>query len=130
MRKEDSGGYGYATGAKGFRWIESENMQKLENWKQYIDIRYFRGLVDDAKETIEKYGSFDLFVQGEDDILLPEDRIVEYDTDPWALPCGSEAYAYCSDCPDFANDENGKCICRKGYNITHQILGESKESLL
>lgn len=130
MRKEDSGGYGYATGAKGYRWLESESMQHLQDWKKYIDIRYFRSLVDDAKDTIGKYCDFNLFVQGEEGIILPEDRIVDYNTDPWTLPCRSEQYAYCSDCPDFANDDNGNCICKKGYDITNQILGESKEILV
>lgn len=130
MRKEDDGGFGYATGAKGYRWVESENMRNRDDWKKYIDIRYFRGLVDDAVAAIGLYCDFNLFVQGEDNILLPEDRIVEYDTDPWMLPCKSETYAYCSDCPDFENDEQGNCICKKGYNITNQILGESKEILV
>ena len=129
MRKEDNGGYGYATGAKGYRWLESESMAKLDDWKKYIDIRYFRGLVDDARDTIGKYCDFDIFVH-EESILKPEDRIVDYNVDPWMLPCRSEAYAYCSDCPDFENDENGNCICKKGYDITNQILGESKEILL
>ena len=130
MRKEDDGGFGYATGAKGYRWVESENMRNRDDWKKYIDIRYFRGLVDDAVAAIGLYCDFNLFVQGEDNILLPEDRIVEYDTDPWMLPCKSEIYAYCSDCPDFENDEQGNCICKKGYDITNQILGESKEILV
>lgn len=130
MRKESDGGYGFATGAKGYRWIESESMVKLNDWKKYIDIRYFRGLVDDARETISKYCDFDLFVRGEEDILNPGERIVEYDTDPWMLPCKSEKYAYCSDCPDFTNDDNGGCSCKQGYDISKQILGESKEIIL
>ena len=130
MRKEDDGGFGYATGAKGYRWLESERMKDLKDWKKYIDIRYFRGLVDDARETIGVYGDPDLFINGEDEIILPEERIEDYNDDPWKLPCKTEQYAYCSDCPDFANDENGNPRCNKGYNITNQILGESKEILL
>lgn len=130
MRKEDDGGFGYATGAKGYRWLESETMEKLTDWKKYIDIRYFRGLVDAAKDTIEQYCDFGLFVRGEDGILTPDEQIVDYDVDPWMLPCKSEAYAYCSDCPDFVNDDNGDCKCKQGYNITNQILGESKETIL
>lgn len=130
MRLEDDGGYGYATGAKGYRWLESESMQKLPNWKKFIDIRYFRGLVDTAKEAIGKYCDFDLFVRGDESIILPEEQIVEYDVDPWMLPCKSDQYAFCSDCPDFSEDENGNPVCKKGYNITNQILGESKEILV
>ena len=130
MRKEADETFGYATGAKGFRWVESEVMEKLDDWKKYIDIRYFRGLVDDARDTINKYCDFDLFVRGEEGIILPMEQMVEYDTEPWCLPCKSEQYAYCSDCPDFTNDDNGSCSCKQGYNITNQILGESKETIL
>lgn len=130
MRKESDGGYGYAVRTKGYRWLESDTLRNLKDWKKYIDIRYFRGLVDDARDTIGQYCDFDLFVQGEDGIILPEDQIVEYDVDPWMLPCKSKEYAYCSDCPDFVNDENGSYSCAKGYNITNQILGESKEIIL
>ncbi len=130
MRKEDSGSYGYAVGAKGYRWLESESMYHLKNWKEFIDIRYFRGLVDDARDTIGKYCDFDIFVKGEDGIITPDEQIVEMDVDPWILPCKSEKYAYCSDCPDFDNGDNGEPLCKKGYNISNQILGESKEILL
>lgn len=129
MRKEADETFGYAVGAKGYRWLESETMEKLDDWKKYVDIRYFRSLVDDAKDTINKFCDFDLFVKGEDGILAPEDMIVEYDTDPWMLPCKSDKYAYCSDCPDFRNNNTFGYFCGKGYTITNQLLGESKESI-
>ena len=130
MRKEETdGSYGYATGAKGYRWLESEDLKNLEEWKKYIDIRYFRGLVDVARDTISKYCDFDIFVNGEDGILMPEEMIVDYDVDPWMLPCKTEEYAWCSDCPEFSN-ENGTYFCKKGYNITNTILEETKEKIL
>ena len=70
-----------------------------------------------------------MFVHGEDNIILPEDKILDYGNFPWDLPCKTTKYAYCSDCPDFVNDEIGYS-CSKGYTITNQILGESKESLV
>ncbi len=129
MRKEADGTFGYATGAKGYRWLESESLRKINDWKRYIDLRYFKGLVDDAIKVIGQYGDFEMFVQGEDHILLPEDKILDYDLDPWMLPCKSEEYAYCSDCPEFDNTKDGYC-CKKGYDISNQILGESKEIIL
>lgn len=122
MRKESDGGYGYATGAKGYRWLESENLHQLNDWKNYVDIRYFRGLVDVAIEAIGKYGDFELFVKGDPE---ESEQILDYNVDPWMLPCGNEKYAYCSDCPEFSNDDNtyGYC-CKLGYNIENQILGE------
>ena len=129
MRQESDGGFGYAVGAKGYRWLESETLQPIENWRDFVDIRYFRGLVDEAINTVSEYGDFEMFVKGEDDVILPEDQIIDYNTDPWSLPCKSEKYAYCSDCPEFISDENGYS-CKKGYTITNQILGESKEILV
>ena len=130
MRKETDGSYGYATGAKGFRWVESESMQNLDDWKKYIDIRYFRGLSDVAIETINQFDDFELFVKGDDSVILPEEQLVEYETDPWTHPCKTETYAYCSDCPEFENRDDGSYFCKQGYDISNQILGESKETLV
>lgn len=49
------------TGASGYLWMESENVQKL-GLQNYVDLGYYRALVDDAKEAIEKYIPFDEFV--------------------------------------------------------------------
>jgi len=122
MRKEDSGEYGYATGTKGFRWLESESMHQLSDWKDYIDLKYFRCLVDDAKEQIGKYGDFDTFVIDENDISREKESPIEIET-PWNHPCGNTEYPFCSDCPNFSDDNYGYC-CKLGYNIEHQILGE------
>jgi hypothetical protein len=130
MRNDsDSDSKSSVTGTKGYRWVESETLQNNERWKEFIDIRYFRGLVDEAISAIGQFGDFEMFAKGEEGIILPEERIVEYETDPWSLPCKSEQYAYCSDCPEFISDENGYS-CKQGYTITNQILGESKEILV
>lgn len=50
-----------ATGAKGYRWLESEYVEAF-NKQDDIDISYFRKLVDDAVENISNYGNFDDFV--------------------------------------------------------------------
>lgn len=50
-----------ATGAKGFRWMESEMVQEL-GLDARIDMRYYRDLATEAIETIEKYGDFTTFV--------------------------------------------------------------------
>ena len=50
-----------ATGAKGFRWMESEMVQEL-GLDSRIDMRYYRDLATEAIETIEKYGDFTTFV--------------------------------------------------------------------
>ena len=52
--KDGSVKYGSATGAKGFRWLES-TMVKDMGGKEIIDRRYYDRLVDAAIESIEQY---------------------------------------------------------------------------
>ena len=53
--------YASATGAKGYRWLESEAV--LNAGKQDdIDKRYFNNLVDEAVKAISQYGDFEGFV--------------------------------------------------------------------
>lgn len=59
--REKDGKYYAATGSKGFRWLESEMVKELHK-EDDIDRRYYNKLVDDAVETISKYGDFEQFV--------------------------------------------------------------------
>ena len=52
--------YVSATGAKGYRWMESEMVRELGK-RDSIDISYYRRLVDEAIETISQYGDFEWF---------------------------------------------------------------------
>ena len=66
LLREGKDKYGYtkytsATGAKGFRWLESEMVRELGK-QDDIDKTYYIKLVDDAVDTISKYGSFERFV--------------------------------------------------------------------
>lgn len=47
--------------AETYFWLESENV-KLLNKEDDIDLDYYRHLVDEAVETISKYGDFEWFV--------------------------------------------------------------------
>lgn len=60
-----------AAGAKGYRWLESETVKLLEK-EDDIDRSYYNRLVDEAVETISKYGDFEQFVE-EDDEFAPFD---------------------------------------------------------
>ena len=62
--KEGNVKYSSATGAKGYRWLESETV-KLLNKQKEIDRSYYDSLVDGAIETISKYGDFEQFVADE-----------------------------------------------------------------
>lgn len=56
--------YDSATGAKGYRWLESETVKILEK-ENDIDRSYYNRLVDEAVETISKYGDFEWFVSSD-----------------------------------------------------------------
>lgn len=51
--------YYSATGAKGYRWVESEMVNGLQSSE--IDLSYFQKLADDAVKQISKYGDFEQF---------------------------------------------------------------------
>ena len=61
LLREKDGKFSAATGTKGYRWMESEMVKHL-HLEDAIDHGYYRKLVDDAVETIEKYGDFEMFV--------------------------------------------------------------------
>lgn len=71
MRKKD-GKYYTATGSKGYRWLEAEMVRTLDK-KGDIDKNYYIKLVNDAVETIAKYGDFEWFVSN--DPYIPEEKL-------------------------------------------------------
>lgn len=66
-RKQD-GKYNAATGAKGYRWLESEMVKELHK-EEDIDKSYYHKLVDDAMDTISKFGDAEMFIS--DDPYIP-----------------------------------------------------------
>ena len=64
--------YSSATGAKGYRWLESE-VVRASGMEEAIDKTYYETLVHEAVENISQYGDFEWFVtESSDD-----------DTPPW-----------------------------------------------
>lgn len=61
LLREKDGKYYAAAGTKGYRWLESETVRELHN-EALIDRSYYNKLVDDAVDTISKYGDFEAFV--------------------------------------------------------------------
>jgi hypothetical protein len=61
LMREKNGKYYAATGSKGYRWLESEIVREL-NKEDDIDRSYYDHLVDEAVDTISKYGDFEWFV--------------------------------------------------------------------
>lgn len=68
--------YDSATGAKGYRWLESETIRNSGN-TDIIDRKYYDELVNAAIETISQYGDYYAFVSNE---------TIEDDTPPWFNP--------------------------------------------
>ena len=58
--KDGNEKYYSATGAKGYRWLESETVRN-SGMEDVIDKTYYNKLVDDAIETISQYGDFEWF---------------------------------------------------------------------
>lgn len=58
--KEGNTKFSSATGAKGYRWLESE-VVKNSGKENDIDRSYYNKLVDDAVEAISQYGNFEWF---------------------------------------------------------------------
>ena len=83
--REKDGKYHSATGAKGYRWLESEMVFEL-NKLDGIDETYFKAMVDAAVDTIKKYGDYEWFVS--DDPYIPPDMIPgEYGLYPFYDDC-------------------------------------------
>ena len=67
--KDKNGNIKYyaATGAKGYRWMESEMVRTLKK-ESSIDRSYYDHLADEAIATISKFGDFEWFVSDDTDI--------------------------------------------------------------
>lgn len=71
--REKDGKYYSVGGTKGYRWLESETVKKLNKEKD-IDLSYYNRLVDEAVKDISNYGDFEWFVSNDsekDDVELP-----------------------------------------------------------
>lgn len=61
VRDAGNGKFSSATGAKGYRWLESEMVKNLHK-ESHIDKSYYRGLCDAAIKTIEMYTDYEWFI--------------------------------------------------------------------
>lgn len=73
--KEGNTKYDSVTGAKGYRWMESEVVENSGK-KDDIDYSYYDKLVNDAVDSISQYTDFEWFVSDEEYISPPR-------TDDW-----------------------------------------------
>ena len=91
LRKKDDK-YTSVTGAKGYRWKESEIVRNLGQEDQ-IDLLYFNVLVDDAIKTIEKFGSIeDLIDYSLTGQVSEEEDLIGFDEVPPLTPVAHALY--------------------------------------
>ena len=69
LYREKDGKHYAVTGTKGYRWLESEMVRKLEK-EGDIDQSYYDNMVTDAINDISVYGDFSWFVS-EDPYITP-----------------------------------------------------------
>jgi len=58
---EEPSEYAFVGGAKGYRWLEAETVRILKK-EDCVDRSYYNNLVDDAIDTISKFGDVHVFV--------------------------------------------------------------------
>ena len=80
-KKTGTKSYAAATGAKGYRWLESEMVKQLEK-EDGIDRSYYDAMVDEAVHDISQYGDFEWFVS-DDPYVQPNPSD---DIPPWENP--------------------------------------------
>ena len=61
IKKDGSTSYDAVTGSKGYRWLEAEMIEELKLYDA-IDLSYYNKMVDNAIETINKFGDFEWFI--------------------------------------------------------------------
>ena len=113
--------YAAATGTKGYLWLESEVVKSLGK-ENDIDRSYYDKLVNDAVETISKYGDFERFVS--DDPAPPVAPWFKADDPndiPWFMACGNET---CYGCQNVMSDG-----CKAGYDNSDFISTYEGENL-
>lgn len=79
-KKDGTVSYDAVTGSKGYRWLEAEMVEELD-LRDSIDTSYYNVMVDNAIDTINKYGDFEWFVdheqhESDDEILISADNEV------------------------------------------------------
>jgi hypothetical protein len=109
-RIESDGRLSYASGAKGYRFLEAETVRGTDT-EEFIDKSYFEKLVDDAIADISKFGDYGWFTSDNSDL-------------PWCMPCGDLNMDHCMTCPHFQKNHD---LCDLGFDISEVLLKDIKE---
>ena len=100
------GKYNSVSGSKGYRWLEAEYVKSAHKEKD-IDQAYHDAMAKGAIESVEKFGSFERFI----DLTKPYDSPGSLDILETAsvVPCGDGKYNTCMECPSCEGD-----VCHRG----------------
>lgn len=121
--------YDSVSGSKGFRWLEAEVVKALGK-EDDVDYAYYQKQIDESIEFINKFGSFDSFIDTsrtyeDDESRKARDISTDFDDDdpPWSdlpsvVPCGDGKYNNCMECPNCDGD-----LCSSGYSLAVQNGG-------
>lgn len=120
-----NGKYDAVAGSKGYRWMEAEALKKADR-TDLVNRSYFYEQSDEAQLELEKYDSYDNFIDTSVPYVSPSDKINppqanEDDDPPWSelppvVPCGDGKYNTCLECPNCKDD-----LCKKGYSLASYI---------
>lgn len=128
-----NGKYDSVSGAKGYRWQEA-NIVKEKGLQEDYDQKFFEKMIDGAIGLITNLNKvidptrfhrfIDLSRPYEDPPKdIPEAPIPSpIDVPPWKVPCGSDQYNNCSECPNCAGD-----ICKRGFSLASYIENGNME---
>ena len=94
-----------------YRWLESEMVKTLGK-EDDIDRSFYDKLVNDAVDTISKYGDFEWFVSDSVENDINEKEACH--SLPWKSACGRDS---CHGCDKFYRD-NFHVECAAGYDIS------------
>ncbi len=121
--RRETGKYNSVSGGSGYRWMEADIIKELGR-EDDVDRSYHQEQTDECIKEIEKFGSFDRFIDlsrpYEDDRPKPKAvdiSEVEDDDPPWndlppVVPCGDGKYNTCMECPHCRGD-----VCDNGYSL-------------
>ena len=65
LKKDGTTSYDAVTGSKGYRWLEAEMVEELK-LHDAIDYSYYNKMVDNAIDSINKFGDVEWFVNNDD----------------------------------------------------------------
>lgn len=117
LRSKDDKYYA-VTRTKGYRWMEAE-IVKTNHLEDNIDMIYFNTLLDDAADSIRKFGDFEWFISDDEaPIETPADPI-GFDDHPPFLACGKDT---CEKCKQLKDDE-----CKLGYDNSEFLIMKGEQ---